>query len=35
MNKFEKDADIAAANANFEDYSELLTRARRGTTTND
>ena len=28
MDKFEKDADIAAANANFEDISNLIMRAR-------
>jgi hypothetical protein len=30
MDKFEKGADIAAANANFEDCSELLMRPRGG-----
>jgi hypothetical protein len=35
MDKFEKSADIAAANANFEDRSDLLMRARKGTTTSD
>jgi hypothetical protein len=32
---FEKNADIAAANANFQDCSEMLMRTRKGTTTND
>src|SRR5216683_4094465 len=33
MDKFEKNADIAAANANFIDRSDLLMRPRRGVTT--